>query len=209
MAFTRKFLSALGIEADKVDEIINAHIEVVDGLKEERDNYKKSAEKLDDVQKKLDDANAKLAKKGEGETISREDFEKLQREYDDYREKVSAKEVRTAKEHAFREVLKAVGVKNKRIDSIVKVTDIDGIELEENGKIKESEKLMQTIKTEWTDFIEETNTSGANISNPPANNGKGVKTKEEIYKMENGRYVLSSSERQAELVKLYQSEKGD
>ena len=45
MAFTRKFLSAMGIEADKVDEIINAHIEVVDGLKEERDNFKKNADK--------------------------------------------------------------------------------------------------------------------------------------------------------------------
>ena len=38
MSFTRRFLSALGIEAEKIDEIINAHIEVVDGLKEERDN---------------------------------------------------------------------------------------------------------------------------------------------------------------------------
>ena len=51
MGFTRKFLSAMGIEADKVDEIINAHIEVIDGLKEERDNFKKDAEKIADVQK--------------------------------------------------------------------------------------------------------------------------------------------------------------
>ena len=30
MALTRKFLAALGIEADKIDEIINAHSETVD-----------------------------------------------------------------------------------------------------------------------------------------------------------------------------------
>ena len=30
-----------------------------------------------------------------------------------------------------------------------------------------------------------------------------------FYKMENGRYVLSASERQAELAKLYQHEKGE
>ena len=46
MAFTRKFLSALGIEADKVDQIIDAHTEVTDALKSERDKYKADAEKL-------------------------------------------------------------------------------------------------------------------------------------------------------------------
>ena len=51
MALTRKFLSALGIEADKIDEIINAHSETVDALKEERDNFKSNAEKYADIQK--------------------------------------------------------------------------------------------------------------------------------------------------------------
>ena len=44
MALTRKFLSAMGIEQDKVDEIINAHVEVTDALKEERDRYKADAD---------------------------------------------------------------------------------------------------------------------------------------------------------------------
>ncbi len=35
MALTRKFLAALGIEDDKVDEIIQAHTETVNGLKDE------------------------------------------------------------------------------------------------------------------------------------------------------------------------------
>ena len=65
MALTRKFLSALGIEADKVDEIINAHAETVNALKEERDNYKADAEKLPAVQKELDEL-----KKSGGERTS-------------------------------------------------------------------------------------------------------------------------------------------
>ena len=44
MALTRKFLSALGIEEDKVDEIIKAHTETVDALKEQRDELKADAE---------------------------------------------------------------------------------------------------------------------------------------------------------------------
>ena len=36
MALTRKFLSALGIEEAKIDEIISAHADTVNALKEQR-----------------------------------------------------------------------------------------------------------------------------------------------------------------------------
>ena len=170
MAFTRKFLSAMGIEADKVDEIINAHIEVVDGLKEERDNFKKDAEKLADVEKELTKAKEKLAKNGEGETVSKEDYDNLKKEYDDYKADITAKNTRTEKENAFRELLKSVGVSEKRFNAIIKVSDIDGLELDKDGKIKDAEKRTETVKTEWADFIETTTTKGAKTANPPANN---------------------------------------
>ena len=173
MAFTRKFLSAMGIEADKVDEIINAHIEVVDGLKEERDNFKKDAEKLADVEKKLAKAEEKLAKNGEGETVAKEDYDKLKKEYDDYKADITAKNTRTEKENAFRELLKSVGVGEKRLNAIIKVSDIDGLELDKDGKIKDAEKHTETVKSEWADFIETTTTKGANTANPPAGNGGG------------------------------------
>ena len=173
MAFTRKFLSALGIDADKVDEIINAHIEVVDGLKEERDGFKADAEKLADVQKKLDKANDKLARQGEGETVLKEDFDKLQKEYDDYKADITAKETKRTKEHAVREFLKGVGVSEKRLDSVMKVTNLDDFELDKDGKIKDADKHTETVKTEWADFIETTTTKGANTANPPAGNGGG------------------------------------
>ena len=53
MALTRKFLAALGIEAEKVDEIITAHAETVDALKAERDEYKANAEAYAGEQKKV------------------------------------------------------------------------------------------------------------------------------------------------------------
>ena len=196
MAFTRKFLSALGIEADKIDEIINAHIEVVDGLKEERDNFKKNAEKLADVEKELTKAKEKLAKNGEGETVSKEDYDKLKKEYDDYKADIDAKNTRAEKENAFRELLKSVGVSEKRINAIIKVSDIDGLELDKDGKIKDVEKRTENVKTEWADFIETTTTRGANTANPPANNGKGTgKTKEEIMA------IRDPAVRQAEIAK--------
>ena len=187
MAFTRKFLSAMGIEADKVDEIINAHIEVVDGLKEERDKFKEDAEKLADVEKKLAKAEEKIAKNGDGETVSKEDYDKLKKEYDDYKADITAKTTRTEKENAFRELLKSAGVSEKRLNAIIKVSDIDGLELDKDGKIKNADKHTETIKTEWAEFIETTTTRGANTANPPANSGKGTgKTKEEILAIKDG-----------------------
>lgn len=177
----------MGIEADKVDEIINAHIEVVDGLKEERDNFKKDAEKLAGVEKELNKAKEKLAKNGEGETVSKEDYDKLKKEYDDYKADITAKTTRTEKENAFRELLKSVGVSEKRLNAIIKVSDIDGLELDKDGKIKDADKHTETIKTEWAEFIETTTTRGANTANPPANSGKGTgKTKEEILAIKDG-----------------------
>ena len=183
MAFTRKFLSAMGIEADKVDEIINAHIEVVDGLKEERDNFKKDAEKLADVEKELTKAKEKLAKNGDGETVSKEDYDRLKKEYDDYKADITAKTTRTEKENAFRELLKSVGVSEKRLNAIIKVSDIDGLELDKDGKIKNAEKHTETIKSEWAEFIETTTTRGANTATPPTNTGGTSITKEDFAKM--------------------------
>ena len=201
MAFTRKFLSALGIDADKVDEIINAHIEVVDGLKEERDGFKADAEKLADVQKKLDKANEKLAKQGEGETVLKEDFDKLQKEYDDYKADITAKETKRTKEHAVREFYKGVGVSEKRLDSVMKVTNLDDFELDKDGKIKDAEKQTEKAKTEWADFISTTTERGANTATPPTNNGGSKMTKADIYKKDDkGRYILSTEERQKALI---------
>lgn len=186
MALTRKMLKAMGIEEEKIDQIIEAHAETTDALKAERDGYKADADKLADVQKELD--NAKKAAKNDGEeTVLKSEYDALKTEYDDYKGQITAEKTRTAKENAFRELLKAAGVSEKRIDSVLKVSDVDGIELDKDGKIKDADERTNNIKTEWADFIETTTTHGAKTANPPANNGKGNgKTKEEILAIKDG-----------------------
>ena len=66
-------------------------------------------------------------------------------------------------------MLKAAGVSEKRIPAILKVTDLNSVELE-GDKVKDAEKLTETVKTDWADFIESSNTSGARTNTPPANN---------------------------------------
>ena len=176
MAFTRKFLSALGIEADKVDEIISAHTEVTDALKEERDKYKADAESLPAVKQELEELKAQTA----GDNPLKEQLEALQAEYDDFKAKVETEKTTAKKESAFKALLHEIGISDKRIDSVIKVSDINGIELDDNGAIKDGDSLKESLKTEWADFIPTTKTEGAPSANPPTNTGKNTMTKEQI-----------------------------
>ena len=185
MALTRKMLSAMGIDDDKQDEIINAHIEVVNALKEERDGFKEDAKKANKLQKEIDDLNESM-KNGERSPYKVkyeakvDEYNDLKKEFDDYKADVSAKELESKKSNAYKELLKESGVSGKRIDSVLRVTDLSKIELDNDGKIKDSDGLKKNIKEEWSDFIVTEQKQGANVSNPPANTGGGKKTKEEI-----------------------------
>ena len=180
MALTRRSLKAMGIEDEKIDEIIAAHAETVDALKEQRDNYKAQADELAEVQQKLDEANETI--KANGSDAWKVKYDAIKEEYENYKSDISAKETTRAKQAAYREVLKAAGVSDKRIDSIIRVSDIDSVELDESGKIKEAEKLTESIKNEWADFIVSTNTKGADTATPPTNSKKSF-SREDIDKM--------------------------
>lgn len=178
MAFTRKFLSSLGIDDDKVDTIITAHTEVTDALKEERDKYKADAEKLPDVQKQLDKALEK------GDDTYKEKYDDLIREFNEYKDTISAEKAQQRKAEAYKKLLKDIGVADKRIGTVLKVDAdiIGGLEFDESGNIKNAEDVKQTAKESWSDFIVTETTEGANPPTPPTNNGGGM-SKEEIMKI--------------------------
>ena len=163
MALTRKLLKGMGLTDEQVDTIIEAHTETTDGLKKDIEKYKGDAEKLPGVQKELD------ALKAAGDGGYKEKYEKEHKAFEDFKTAQTAKETRQAKETAYRELLKAVGVSEKRIPSILKLTELDGIEME-GDKFKDADKLTESVKAEWADFIETSNTNGANTQTPPANN---------------------------------------
>ena len=181
MALTRKFLSALGIEADKVDEIINAHTETVDALKHERDSYKADAEKLPEVQKELNSIKEQAAK-NDGKNPFEVKYNAIKEEFENYKKEQTAKETKVKKADAYKALLKEAGVSEKRIDAVLRVSDIDGVKLDKDGNIEDKDALIASVKKEWADFITTQGTQGARTPNPPANGGgKTYKSKEEIY----------------------------
>ena len=194
MAFTRKMLKAMGIEDEKIDEIIDAHREVVDALKEDRDKYKADAEKLEGVQKELDG----IKKEVDSTDSYKEKYEAEHKAFEDYKKGIDAEKLNASKAEAYKQLLKKAGVSEKRIDAIMKVTSVDDIELDDDGAIKDADELIKAIKDEWAEFIVTESQRGANTENPPANKAGDKKmTRAEIFKKdEHGRYVLSASERQ-------------
>lgn len=190
MSLTRKFLSAMGIEDDKVDEIITAHTETVNALKEQRDSYKESADKLPAVQKELDELKAA----GSGDDAYKAKYDELKQEYDNYKAEQETKAEQEAKASAYKALLKEVGVSEKRIDTVAKLADLSKIELED-GKIKDADKLKENVKAEWSDLIVSTETKGVKTPNPSGSEGGSTKTKEEILAIKDG------AERRAEMAK--------
>lgn len=181
MALTRKMLKAMGIEEEKIDQIIEAHSETVDSLKADRDTYKEDAGKLKEVQKELDELKAK------GDDGWKEKHDKLKGEFDDYKSEVAAKETKAAKEAAYRAILKDANLSEKGIEKAVKYAEWDKIELDADGKLKGASDHIKAVREEWAEYVTTTTTTGAKTSKPPANNGTGTgKTKEEIMAIKDG-----------------------
>lgn len=173
MALTRKLLKGMGLSEEQVDTIIEAHTDTVDGLKADVGKYKADAEKLPGVQRELD------ALKAAGDGGYKEKYEAEHKDFEDFKKTVQAKEARTAKETAYRALLREAGISEKRIDAVLKVSDMDAVELE-GGKIRDAERLKDAIRQEWADFVVKETAQGAQTANPPVNAGGGVLTKHEI-----------------------------
>ena len=180
MAFTRKMLKAMGIEDEKIDQIIDAHSETVDALKADRDAYKEDAAKLAAVQKELDELKAK------GDDGYKAKYEAEKAAHDALKADIAAKETKKAKTDAYRELLKGANIDEKRIATILRAEapTIDKIELDADGKIKNAEQYTENIKSDWADFIVTQSAKGANTATPPAHGGAATtKTKEDILKI--------------------------
>ena len=114
-------------------------------------------------------------------------YEDEHKNFEAYKNAQTAKETKAAKETAYRGLLKAAGIADKRMDTIIRVTNLDEIELDGDGKVKDADKHTEAIKKDYADFVENVTERGAHVENPPANGGSGsAKTKEEILAIKDG-----------------------
>lgn len=176
MALTRKMLKGMSLTDEQIDTIIEADTETTDALKEERDSYKADAAKLPAIQQELDDLKSK------GDDGFEKKYNDLKAEYEQYKQDQADRANKAAIESAYKALLKEAGVSDKRVASILRVTDLSGAKLDKDGKLKDSDKMAESIKAEWSDFIQTADVKGADTKTPPKNSG-GSMTKEDILKI--------------------------
>ena len=172
---SRKMLSAMEIEAEKVNQIIEGHSETVNALQEEidkakkeADRYKAEADKVKGLEKEIETL------KKEAETAKKDgaEYDKLKQEFEAYKAEQEKKEQDAIKAEKFRELLKDIGLSDKGIQMALKWQGVDGVELDEDGKITNSKELRKSAKEDWAEYITEQKQEGAETPKPPANNGK-------------------------------------
>lgn len=154
--FTRKNLEAMGLENDVIDKLCDMHTDDLnDILQREKESKATDAE----LTKALGD---------------------LKQEFETYKQQESAKAAKAAKATAVKNALKSAGISAKYIDSIARLTDLDGIEMD-GDKVKDADAFIANAKSEWAYLVETTHEQGANVAHPPKPSGSGkVMTPEKI-----------------------------
>lgn len=178
MALTRKYLKELGIESDKIDLIIDAHTEVTDALKTERDELKAGSEDTEKLKAEIVQLKQQTASDSEWKAK----YEAKEAELTKYKGEQEALATMEAKKNAYIELLKEAKISDKAHAKALKLVDMDSLELED-GKLKGADKITESIKTEWADFVIDESVSGAKTNNPQGNDGVKAYTREDISKM--------------------------
>ena len=160
------------------NKLVALHLGVIDPMKDELANAKAEIEKLDSVQKELDNLKKQAAETEDWKAK----FEKEHADFDEYKGKVDKDKQEANIKTLYRALLKENRVDEKRIDSIIKVTDFSSMKVDKDGKLDGADKLSEAIKTDWKDFIFTTKEKGTDVETPPAEDGKKM-TKEEIFKI--------------------------
>ena len=170
MALTRRFLNALGIEAEKVDQIIEGHSEAVEALKAQRDEAKAEAEALRTEAEKVPG----LEKQVEELSNAPKEGDEWKAKYDEehesfeaFKAQVEADRVLAEKAGAYRSLLRDAGVEERFIDDIMGVTDLSGIAFED-GKLADAEGVKKVVSEKYATFIPQKRTDGAKVDDPPA-----------------------------------------
>ena len=147
MALTRKMLKAMGIEDEKIDQIIEAHTEVTDALKTENEGLKKKAADYDTVKKELDELKANPTDDW------KEKHDKVKKELDDYRAEQTRSATLNSKKSALKALAESTGIKDPAIlELILLKADYDKLELD-GDKVKDAETLTNTLKTDLHLFL--------------------------------------------------------
>lgn len=173
MAFSvkqiKKILSDNGMPVDNLEQaasdICGRHAADMDALKEERDSFKADAEKYEAARSELEGLKAKA------DDGYKARYEKERDDFKKYRDGVEKEKTDAVKKAEYTNILKDAGIASSKIEKVLKYTDLNKLELDEDGKLADRKTLLKEVKAEWPEYIEKQVEKGAETATPPATNG--------------------------------------
>jgi len=167
-----------GVPASAIPALVTAIRTAVGNEYVDKERYKAKLTEIDQLKEQQQTAEDSAATAGKW----KDKYAALKTEFDDYKAQIAGERTLEKKKAALREIAKDAGLSEAGIAKALKYSDFSKIELDDKDAVKEKADVLKGIREEWADYIQTKNTRGANVPNPPANEGGGKKysSKKEI-----------------------------
>ena len=168
MSLSRQFLSAIGLESDKIDQVIERHSEAVEALKAQRDHAKREAESLREGAEKAESLEKQIEElKAQIPTDDwKAKYDSKNKEFEEFKAQVEAERINAQKATLYRNALKNAGVADRFLDDIMNMTDLKSVEMRD-GELVDVESINSRVKDKFSSFIETKRIEGTKVPEPP------------------------------------------
>ena len=182
MSFTRNFLKTMSLTDEQVQAIMEEHLSVTDSLKAQRDKFEQDAKSYKEQADKVPELEKQIQGYKDGDDYKKR-FEDEHKAFEDLKAQI-AKEAETAKvKTAYRQLLLDEKINEKRVDSVIKLTDFSEMKLDKDGKLENIDTLKENIGKEWGEFKVTTKERKQTVpvGNHDNNGGNGESRARELY----------------------------
>lgn len=142
----------------------------------DKERYKAKLTEIDQLKEQQQTAEDNATTAGKW----KDKFTELDKDFKAFKAQVAEEKALESKKAVLREIAKDAGLSEAGIAKAVKYHDFSKLELDEKGAAKEKAAILKGLREEWPEYIQTTETKGANTATPPTTSGTGRKTVEEI-----------------------------
>ena len=142
----------------------------------DKERYKAKLTEIDQLKEQQQTAEDNATTAGKW----KDKFTELDKDFKAFKAQVAEEKALESKKAVLREIAKDAGLSENGIAKALKYHDYSKLELDEKGAAKEKAAILKGLKEEWADYVQTTETRGANTATPPTTSGTGRKTVDEI-----------------------------
>ena len=157
----KKILKSYNVDEGIIEELKESITKEIGTDFIPKTQYQKKVQAIDELREKVDDLEAKANIENTDEYKTK--YETLQTEYEGFKQNLEDEKVKGSKTSAIKKHLEGLSVDPKMIKLLVKEFDLEKVEVQEDGNIKDWEVLSETVK----DYIPVTQTQGNGALKPP------------------------------------------